>query len=83
MLVTPGWGGCLTEFKQMEVALKQLTEQGRHSDARRTLVCMMALFAAIHFLKSPSSEIVALRQEDRLHLQQPLTTCMVGPLHTV
>jgi hypothetical protein len=45
MLVTPGWGGCLTEFKQMEVALKQLTEQGRHSDARRTLVCMMALFS--------------------------------------
>lgn len=81
MLVTTGWwGGCLTEHKQLEVALTQFTEQGMHLEARRTLTRMIALFAVMHCFGPEDSEF---SDQRRLDQQQELATCMVGTLPTL
>ncbi len=81
MLVITGCGGCETEQKKLAVAFEQLTEQGKHSQVRSTLVRSMALFAAMHCF--PSQELVEYRQKCCLGLQQELAECMVGTLHSV
>lgn len=81
MLVTTG--GCATECDQRQVAFTQLTKQGMHLMVRSTLVRIMALFAAMHCYKTPSSELVEFRQNCRLDFQQQLAACMVGTLHTM
>ena len=83
MPVITGWGGCFTEFKQLEVALTQLTEQSMHLEARKTLLRMLALVAALDLVKPPSSQMALFREEFCLDLHQQLIICMVGPLHTV
>ena len=82
MLVITSCGGCETKYKELRVVFEQLTKHGMYSQARSTLLRIMALFAT-HCFQTPSQQLVEFRQKCYRDSHLRFALCMVGTLHTV